>query len=700
MPFFFMTKNLKDISIQFLKGVGPSRAEILSHLGIVNMEDLLYFFPRRYEDRRNLIKLAQVKIGEWQTVTGKVVTQGSRRSWFTKKHVTEIILDDGSGRIFCVWFNQPYLDRYFKEGAKVICYGKVDMYKNRIQMVSPEYEIIDDEDEENLSVNRIVPIYSLTKGVSQRFLRKTIKSALEKFKEDLQDELPVALRNKHKISNIKRSIENIHFPENDIEQAESIKRVSFEEFFFFQVSVILRRLSITRQKGIVHKISDVETLRFIESFPFKFTSAQKRVIREIREDMLKPTPMLRLLQGDVGSGKTVVAIFGCYAAFLNENQSCIMAPTEILARQHYEKIQSLIESGVLKNVRVRLLINSISSVDKKVIYEEIKRGLVHIIIGTHALFSENVEFKNLSFVVIDEQHKFGVKQRALLTEKGKNPDVLVMTATPIPRTLCITLYGDLDVSVIDELPPGRPPIKTFHYPCEQAEEVYKIVREKLKAGAQIYVVYPIIEESEKLDIKAAQDMYKHFTQHEFKDFKIGIIHGQMKSAESTQTMIDFKNGKINLLVATSVLEVGVDVPNASVMVIEHAERFGLSSLHQLRGRIGRGSKESSCYLLADLETLEAQKRIEAMLATTDGFKIAQVDLEIRGPGQFFGRHQHGLSELRISNPAKQMDTLILAREEALSLTKSDPSLSKEGNERILEVVKKRYPNYLENVTAG
>lgn len=695
-----MTKNLKETSVQFLKGVGPSRAKILANLGINSMEDLLYFFPHRYEDRRNLTKLAQVKMGEWQTVTGKVVTQGSRQSWFTKKHVSEIILDDGSGRIFCVWFNQPYLERYLYEGAKIVCYGKVDRYKNRIQMVAPEYEIIDDDDEKSLNVNRIVPIYSLTKGVTQRFLRKIIHAALHQHKEDLTDELPVTLRNKHKLFNIKRSMGNIHFPDNDVGQTESLKRVSFEEFFFFQIAVILRRLSITRQKGIKHKITDAETMRFVDSFPFKFTSAQKRVIREIREDMQKETPMLRLLQGDVGSGKTVVAVFGCYSAFLNGTQSCIMAPTEILARQHYEKIKTMIEAESLKDIRVRLLVSSVSTVDKKVIYEEIKRGLVHIVVGTHALFSENLEFKNLSFVVIDEQHKFGVKQRALLAQKGNNPDVLVMTATPIPRTLCITLYGDLDVSIIDELPPGRPLIKTFHFPTEQSAEVYAIVRERLKSGAQAYIVYPIIEESEKLDLKAAQDMYKHFMQNEFKDFKIGLVHGQMKSSDSEIVMEDFKKGRIQLLVATSVLEVGVDVPNATVMVIEHAERFGLSSLHQLRGRIGRGSKESFCYLLADMEILEAQKRIEAILATTDGFKIAQADLEIRGPGQFFGRHQHGLSELKISNPAKQMDTLILAREEAKDLTNIDPSLSKQENQRILEVIKKRYPSYLENVTAG
>ncbi len=695
-----MIKNLKETSVQFLKWVGPSRAKMLTQLGIDSIEDLLYFFPRRYEDRRNIIKLAQIKIGEWQTVTGKVVTQGSRQSWFTKKHVSEIRLDDGSGKIFCVWFNQPYLERYLKEGTHLICYGKVDRYKNRIQMVAPEYEIIEDDDEKSLNINRIVPIYSLTKGITQRFLRKIIHAALDQHKEDLIDELPVALRNKHKFFNIKRSIGNIHFPENESDQAESLRRVSFEEFFLFQMAVMLRRFSMTQQKGMVHKITDAEILRFVDAFPFKLTSAQKRVIREIREDMQKPSPMLRLLQGDVGSGKTVVAIFGCYNAFLNGTQSCIMAPTEILARQHYEKIKSMIEAGILKDIRVRLLVSSLSTVDKKVIFEEIKRGLVHIVVGTHALISEHLEFKHLSFIVIDEQHKFGVKQRALLSQKGNYPDVLVMTATPIPRTLCITLYGDLDVSVIDELPPGRPPVKTFHFPTEQSADVYSMIKDKLKSGAQAYVVYPIIEESEKLDLKAAQDMYKHFTRVEFKDFKIGLVHGQMKSSESTMIMDDFKKGHIQLLVATSVLEVGVDVPNATVMVIEHAERFGLSSLHQLRGRIGRGSQESFCYLLADKETWEAQKRIEAILATTDGFQIAQADLEIRGPGQFFGRHQHGLSELRIMNPAKQMDVLVLARDEAKGLMNIDPGLSKQENHRILGVIKKRYPSYLENVTAG
>ncbi|MGE0267588.1 MAG: ATP-dependent DNA helicase RecG [Candidatus Omnitrophota bacterium] len=718
-----MTQSLQETSIQFVKGVGPARKKMFTNLGVESIEDLFYLFPRRYEDRRNITPIAQTQVGESQTIIGTVRQYASRKSWHTKKHVTEVILDDGTGRMFCVWFNQPYLQNYFKDGKKVVCHGKVDEYKNRLQMVSPEYEVIDSEEDEHLSLKRIVPVYPLTRGMTQRYLRKVMKNCLDKFTGQLEDELPVPLRNKLKLANIRRSIQNIHFPEDLAQQEEALKRISFEEFYFFQISVILRRLSLTRKAGIIHSITDSFSLKYLNAFPFEFTKAQKRVIREIKTDMQKKTPMLRLLQGDVGSGKTIVALFGCLSAVENGYQSALMAPTEILARQHYENITHFLKDGPFKGARTALLVSGLSKKEREQILTDITAGRIDFVIGTHALITDDVIFKNLSFVVIDEQHKFGVRQRALLTEKGNNPDVLIMTATPIPRTLCITLYGDLDISIIDEIPPGRGKVITKLYSHKDAPIVYETMRQKVNEGRQAYVVYPIIEETAKLKesqeepdeqqsfdllsekdnvthLKAAQKMYKHFKTVLFKDKRVGLVHGQLKQEETEKIMTAFKRQEIDILVATTVLEVGVDVPNASVMVIEHAERFGLAQLHQMRGRIGRGKYDAYCLLVSDPRTPDGIKRLEAVCSTTDGFKIAQYDLEIRGPGKFFGRHQHGLNELKVANPATQLDILELARTEALALTTDDPALAKTPNQVIKRIITRRYPTYLAMVNAG
>ncbi|OGX10381.1 MAG: ATP-dependent DNA helicase RecG [Omnitrophica WOR_2 bacterium GWA2_53_43] len=693
-------RSLSDISIQFVKGVGPARKKIFQRLGIESVEDLLYFFPRRYEDRRDLVPISRLKVGEFQTVTGKILGSASRRSWYTKKHVLEVVLEDDGGHLVCTWFNQPYLMNYFKEGRHAVCYGKVDMYKDRLQMISPEWEIIEEKEDAQLNLGRIVPVYPLTRGVTQRFLRKTIHACLERYQNQLIDELPVPLRNKYKLYNIKRGIRQAHFPDSFPDQENAMKRISFEEFYFFQIAVLARRLSITRKPGFAHTMADAEVLKFIDGFPFALTRAQTRVIGEIRQDMAKDTPMLRLLQGDVGSGKTLVAIFGCVTAARNGFQSCVMAPTEILARQHYENISRMIEQGHLADLRAALLTGAVTGKEKEKLCARIRSGEVDLVIGTHALMGGEAAFRNLSFIVVDEQHKFGVRQRALLAEKGHNPDILIMTATPIPRTLCITLYGDMDLSVLDELPPGRGEVKTRLYPEDRAEEVYALAREQLKKGRQVYVVYPIIEESEKLDLKAARTMFNHFKKETFKDFRVGLVHGQLKAKEGQEIMDQFKNGKIDLLVATTVLEVGIDVPAAGVMVIEHAERFGLAQLHQLRGRIGRGKEDGLCLLIGEAETDDSQQRLKAFVSTTDGFKIAQRDLEIRGPGRYFGRHQHGLNELKVANPFTQLDILELARQEATALTGADSKLEKEQNRRVGEIIRRRYPSYLTDVAAG
>ncbi len=692
-------KPLSETSIQFVKGVGPARKKLFEQLGVETIEDLFYLFPRRYEDRRHMTPLAEVKPGEWFTVSGSILTKAGRRTWFNKKHVFEAVIQEGSAQLLAVWFNQPYLDHYLQAGKRVVLYGKVDQYKNRLQMLSPEYEVIDEEDQ-SLSIGRIVPVYPLTRGMSQRYLRKVVKFALDHYRQQLGDLLPLPILAKHRLLHLSQAIGEIHFPENEELQKRAHERVAFEEFFFFQVSVILRRLSVTHKEGIAHRIEPEVIEEFAGAFPFSLTKAQHKVIAEISTDLRQASPMLRLLQGDVGSGKTLVAFFGCIAAWRNGRQSAFMAPTEILARQHFQKLQTYTQQGAFKGLRLELLVGSLKAEEKNAIYQRLKAGQIDVLIGTHALLEEVVSFKNLSYVVIDEQHKFGVRQRAVLSAKGLNPDVLIMTATPIPRTLCLTLYGDLDLSVLDELPPGRGKIRTKQFKEEQIEEVYAQVRKRVQEGSQAYIIYPLIEESEKLDLKAAKERFVHFSKEVFPDLRCGLVHGQLPKKETEKVMDAFKRKDIDILVATTILEVGIDVPNANVMVIEHAERFGLAQLHQLRGRIGRGSVDAYCLLVADPTTSEGQARIKAMLATTDGFKIAEEDLNIRGPGEFFGRHQHGLNELKIANPVTQIHVLELARAEAVALTRQDPTLKSAGHQLIRKIIKARYPTYLKHVEAG
>lgn len=694
-------KRLDQISVQYLRGVGPRRKKRFERLGVESLEDLLYFFPRRYEDRREVTRLSDLKAGEWQTVSGTVLRCSGRKSWHTKKHVYEVEIGDSQSRLVCVWFNRPYLDRYLKVGQHLVLYGKVDIYKNRLQLVSPDYEIIsDDEDERLLSMGRIVPIYPLTRGMTQRYLRQTVKGLLEQYACQIIETLPYSVRQHHQLENIVKSLLNIHFPESTQAQDDAYRRISFEEFFLFQVSVFLRRLNIIQKQGICHAITDDFCLGFEKLFPFSFTPSQKQVISEIRTDLACNRPMHRLLQGDVGSGKTLVALFGCMAAVQNGYQAAVMAPTEILARQHFDVFSKVFASSSWRDRVVKLFVASSDRKKYAQDLEEIRLGNVDLVIGTHALIQDKVEFKHLSFAVIDEQHKFGVRQRALLFQKGINPDILVMTATPIPRTLCLTLYGDLDVSVIAELPPQRGIVRTLVFSSREEADAYHVVQRAVRQGEQAYIIYPVIDDSEKMDLKSADQMFKRFQKHEFQGFRVGLIHGKMQARKAHQVMQDFKDHQIDILVATTVLEVGVDIPNATVMLIEHAERFGLSQLHQLRGRIGRGQRHAQCLLIADPVTQDAQARIRAMASTNNGFQIAEQDLKIRGPGEFFGRHQHGLNELRIANPLAQMDILKAAREEASDVTQRDPTLKKQDNTVIREAILRRYPHYLANILSG
>src|SRR3989338_1165235 len=693
-----MPEHLNDISVQYVKGVGPGKAKLLADLGIYSVEDLLYLFPFRFEDRSQFTPIAMLPAGKKQPVSAKVLTVG-KRIFYPRRKTFEISVGDKSGRVFCVWFNQPWLDKYFKPGQEAVFYGRVDVFKKRLQMIMPDFELITPEDR-SLNMGRIVPVYPLTKGITQRFLRKVVDTALEKYGSRINDIIPVDVRIRQGFGRMAEDIRQIHFPDSAREQEKAGRRAAFEEFFLFQVCVLLRRLSITTKEGVAHRIEKTFMEDYVRSFPFTLTRAQMRVASEMAEDMAKPRPMLRLLQGDVGCGKTAAAFFGCAASFHNNGQSAFMAPTEILARQHYLHFEKFMGRGVFKGMRPALLTSSMSKKDREQVLRGLKEGGIDLVIGTHALLQDTVAFKKLTFVVIDEQHKFGVDQRALLSAKGSNPDVLVMTATPIPRTLCLTLYGDLDVSVIDEMPPGRGRVQTYRFTMDKAPAVYEQVRQQVNKGKQAYIIYPMVEESEALDLKAAKDMFRHFIQFEFKGLRLALVHGQMDRKEAQETMLKFKNHELDILVATAILEVGIDVANANVMVIEHAERFGLSQLHQMRGRIGRGAQDGVCILVTDSKTPESKARLDVFIKTTDGFKIAQQDLQIRGPGHYFGRHQHGADELRTTGPLTQMDILEKARQEAIGLTRRDPPLKSPENRLIRSVIKKRYPHYLETILAG
>lgn len=688
-------------SIQYLKGIGPKRAKSFTSKGVNTIEELLYYFPRRYEDRTNFSRIFQLEEGQVYTIKAEVLVGGQRNSWRRRSFsITEAVVGDDTGKLSCIWFNQPYLQEYLKTGTFVILYGKVERYNGKLQMNNPEYEFIQGQDEDSLNVGRIVPIYTLPQGFSQRSLRGLIKTALDEFLPKINDPLPFDLRNRHKLLNLAQSLLNIHFPQDLDLQKQAHTRLSFEEFLFFQLPLVLRKLNRKEKVGTRHVVEGSLIEDFISRLPFQLTAAQQKVLAEIKSDMASAQAMQRLLQGDVGSGKTVVATIACLAAIQSAHQAAFMAPTEILARQHYEKISSQLEKITFGGRKLRLVLLTGQDKEKDKIYREIKEGQIDLVIGTHALLQEELDFKSLSFIVIDEQHKFGVGQRALLPKKGNNPDVLIMTATPIPRTLAITLYGDLDISVINELPLGRIPVKTLKFTQKEIAQAYTLAKAELKAGRQAYIIYPVIEESYALDIAGAKRMFSELKNGEFKEFRLGLIHGKLKPKEQNEMMLKFKNKQLDLLVATTILEVGIDIPNATCMIIASAERFGLSQLHQLRGRIGRGKLESICILVSDSQTEESKSRLSAMEASGNGFYIAEEDLKIRGPGEFFGNRQHGLAELRIANPLLQMQLLKAAREEAINLLKQDAHLAERPHQLLKNKLLQRFPEYEKLMLVG
>ena len=666
--------------LQYVKGIGPARAQMLESKGLLTVEDLLMYAPFRYEDRSNVKTISQLAPGEMATVIADV--QSAHLSGFRRRNLGmfEAIFKDRSGeRLLGKWFHGGYLADRFLPGLRVALYGKVelDSYTGDLLLMHPEFEILSSDEPDAdaaLHTGRIVAIYEAAGKVTTRQFRLLIHRILENL-EPLEDHLPEPVRESLKLPDRWSAVRELHFPPPgaDLRLLNAFRtpaqwRLIFEEFFWLECGLSLKRAKARLQPGISFELQDRAREKIKAMLPFKPTNAQKRVLKEIAADMQAPHPMSRLLQGDVGSGKTLVAAEAAVIAIENGYQAAVLAPTEILAGQHYFYFKNLFQkTGYV----VALLTGSATAREKTQLKRLLSEGLVQVGIGTHALIEEDVEWKKLGLAIIDEQHRFGVMQRLRLASKGQNPDVLVMTATPIPRTLALTIYGDLDVSVIDEMPPGRKPIVTKHVTEIRVESVYSFLKKQIDSGRQAYVVYPVIEESE--DLKAAEKMYRHLVERVFPGLPIGLLHGRLKTDERGRVMDEFRRGGIKILVSTTVIEVGVDVPNATVMVIEQAERFGLAQLHQLRGRVGRGGEQSYCILVTDKMSDAARERIRTMVDSSDGFYIAEMDLKLRGPGEFFGTRQSGLPTLRIGNIIRDHDVLEVARSEAQNFIANPPS---------------------------
>jgi ATP-dependent DNA helicase RecG len=693
--------------VQFVKGIGPRIAEILAAKGIATADDLLHYLPFRYEDRLNPRGIAELRAGEMATVIAEVRTSGLFRT--RRMPIFQMTAGQGRARLKCIWFNGAYLKDKFQPGQMLALYGRVELNRGELQLLQPQFEILAEADgdaeqkaAESLEIGRIVPIYeSAGQGkLTTRWFRRIIHSALENLTPDLPESIPAAVRKRMDLVASRQALWKVHWPDageslNDLQSSRTPAhiRLIFEELFFIELGLELKRREQKAQTGIAFGLNDRVREAIKKILPFHPTGAQKRTLKEIAADMEKPYPMRRLLQGDVGSGKTLVAFESAIIAIENGYQVALMAPTEILAQQHYFSARQILEPS---GYRIVLLTGSLEEDRKREIRRHIAQGNAQLVIGTHALIEQKVEFEKLGLVIVDEQHRFGVLQRFKLMKKSgetgdaanrrdaldrtgvgarphvdmvtAEPDVLVMTATPIPRTLALTLYGDLDISVLDEMPPGRTPIVTRRVGDERADEVWQFLRKQVTTGHQAYVVYPVIEENEETELKAAMKMYGELSKKIFPDLNVAVLHGRMEVDLKEQVMRLFQQGKIQILVSTTVIEVGVDVANAAIMVIEHAERFGLAQLHQLRGRIGRGAAKSYCILMTGGKVSEeADRRLDAMVRTTDGFQIAELDLEMRGPGEFFGTRQAGMPSFQVANLLRDRDLLELAKKEAAAV---------------------------------
>ncbi len=677
-------RDLDQIQAQYVKGVGPKRAELLRALGIRSVIDLLQHYPRRYEDRRQIRRIAQLEAGRNETVRGKVLAVGAKRVGKALS-IVQVALGDGSGTVYATWFNQPYMQSRFKVGQELILTGKVQR-RGYLEILSPEFEILSAQDNGLLNTGRIVPVYPLGERLSQRSMRKIIHACLDGYAASVPELLEAPLREECGLHPVSEALRNIHFPESPAALEAARRRLVFDEFLPMQLAIHLKRKQMAELPGSSKKGGEF-VRRFLESLPFKLTRAQERVIAEARADMERTHPMNRLLQGDVGSGKTIVAVVALLIALDARYQGVLMAPTEILAEQHWRTLDALLSP---LGVRPLLLTGEMSADEKAGVYEAIRSDGPLVVVGTHAVIQEDVEFSRLGVVVVDEQHKFGVSQRAAIKSKGENPDFMIMTATPIPRTLALTLYGDLDISVIDEMPPGRGTVTTRWVPPEKMGEAYAFIRAEALKGRQAYIIYPLIDESEKLPLGAARKMAERLRAEQFRDLSVGLIHGRMGREEREGVMRDFRAGRIQILIATSVIEVGLDIPGACLMLVEHAERFGLSQLHQMRGRIGRGGERSYFLFSGQPATEEGSKRLEALCATNDGFRIAEMDLELRGPGEFFSDRQHGGPDLRLADLFKDEKLLKLSRGIAARIATRDRMLKSEAHRSLRDLLIKKY----------
>ncbi|NLT20513.1 MAG: ATP-dependent DNA helicase RecG [Syntrophomonadaceae bacterium] len=639
--------------VQYLKGVGPRRKVCLNRMGIFTLLDLFWHVPRTHIDRSNLTPLDEMESDQMVQIQGKVTqtrTSTSRRGM----NVFSAVIDTGQGSITAIWFNQPYLKTIIKADRELYLSGKIKPGARRPEIHVYEYDILSSDNSEwNLT-----PVYNLTEGINQKNMRQLISHTLDEYLADYPEILDDTLLNKYNLCSMQSALKNIHFPLDQQLFLQARKRMAFEELLLFQLGLRLEEDS-KQANAVIHEEKN-ELVKLVgDNLPFRLTAAQQKVLHHIYADMESARVMNRLLQGDVGSGKTIIAVLALVKAVASGFQGAIMAPTEILAQQHYKTLQNIL---AVTDIQIGLLTGSTGIKERETLLTAIASGEINIFIGTHALFQDQVIFYNLGLVVIDEQHRFGVRQRTQLVSKGQNPDVLVMTATPIPRTLALTIYGNLQVSIIDEMPPGRRTIKTRYLNYKFKNDTYRFVRNQVELGHQAYIVCPLVEESEKQDLQAATSLYDELRTSVFADKVVGLIHGRLKPAEKEAVMQEFIAGQIQILVSTTVIEVGIDVANASVMVIEQAERFGISQLHQLRGRVGRGNHQSYCILLAEPKTDEARKRLQAMEQTNDGFELAQMDLLIRGPGDFWGVRQHGLDQLKVASLIEDYEIIEQAQE--------------------------------------
>lgn len=673
-------------NVKYVKGVGPAKVKLLNKLNIYSLKDLITYYPRNYEDRSVITKLSDVKDGDKCTIEAMALTEVNVRYAGKFKSFAKLIVKDETDSCIVTWFNQPYVKDNIKRGQKYRFYGKISKKNGTIEMVSPTYDNI----ESNKNTGKIVPIYPLTNSLSQNTLRAVMENGIKLAKNQLPETLPQQYLEEYNLLDINTATEQIHFPKNFDEFKKARKRLVFDELLSMQLGLLsLRNENNIEIKGIKYK-KEVQMSDVINDLPFKLTKAQLRVLEDINSDMEKQKPMNRLLQGDVGSGKTIVSMISAYKAVKSGYQVAVLAPTMILAKQHLKNFKNILDKyGIV----CEELVGGMTVKKKKEVLEKSANGEIDILIGTHAILEENVIFKNLGLVVTDEQHRFGVKQRSKIVSKGNNPDVLVMTATPIPRTLALILYGDLDISIIDELPPNRKKVETYAVNKQYEERVNNFVKKEVNNGRQAYIVCPLVEESEdegSSNLKAVTELYEKYKNEVFKDYKIEYLHGKMKSKEKDEIMQKFKNGEIEILLSTTVIEVGVDVPNASVMVIENAERFGLAQLHQLRGRVGRGEYASYCILKYNGGSDIVRQRMEIMTKTDNGFTIAEKDLQLRGSGDFFGTKQHGIPEFKIANLFQDMEELKEVQALAIQIMDKDPKLEREENKPLKLLVNENF----------